>query len=74
MKALGFQHPDIRWIGPAPASIDDAGVRDLLEKKIANPFYQDPAAATAQVRIGDPENPEPLTIRSLIRFLRRRAG
>ncbi len=73
VKALGFQHPDIRWIGPAPASLDDAGVRSLLEKKIANPFHQDPAAATAQVRIGDPENPEPLTIRSLIHFLRRRA-
>ena len=48
-------------------------MRDLLENKIANPFHQDPAAATAQVRIGDPENPEPMTIRSLIHFLRRRA-
>lgn len=73
VKVLGFQHPDIRWIGPAPASLDTAGVRSLLEKKIANPFHQDPAAATAQVRIGDPENPEPMTIRSLIHFLRRRA-
>lgn len=73
VKALGFQHPDIRWVGPAPASIDDAGVRSLLEKKIANPFHQDPAAATAFVRIGDPEKPEPMTIRSLIHFLRRRA-
>ncbi len=73
VKALGFQHPDIRWIGPAPASLDDAGVRSLLEEKIANPFHQDPAAATSKVRIGDPENPEPMTIRSLIHFLRRRA-
>jgi hypothetical protein len=73
VKALSFQHPDIRWIGPAPASLDDAGVRDLLDAKIANPFHQDPAAATALVRIGDPENPEPMTIRSLIHFLRRRA-
>ncbi len=73
VKVLSFQHPDIRWIGPAPASLDESGVRSLLEKKIANPFHQDPAAATAQVRIGDPENPEPLTIRSLIHFLRRRA-
>ena len=73
VKALGFQHPDLRWIGPAPASLDDAGVRNLLEDKIANPFHQDPTAATAQVRIGDPENPEPMTIRSLIHFLRRRA-
>ncbi len=73
VKALGFQHPDIRWVGPAPASLDNAGVRELLENKIANPFYQDPSAATSQVRIGDPEKPEPMTIRSLIHFLRRRA-
>jgi DNA polymerase III delta prime subunit len=73
VKVLCFQHPDIRWIGPAPATLDDNGVRQLLEEKIANPFHQDPAAATANVRIGDPENPEPMTIRSLIHFLRRRA-
>jgi len=73
VKALGFQHPDIHWIGPAPATLDNAGVRELLENKISNPFHQDPAATTAQVRIGDPENPEPMTIRSLIHFLRRRA-
>jgi len=73
VKALSFQHPDIRWIGPAPASLDDTGVRSLMEKKIANPFHQDPAASTAMVRIGDPEKPEPMTIRSLIHFLRRRA-
>jgi DNA polymerase III delta prime subunit len=73
VKALSFQHPDIRWIGPAPASMTEDGVRALLEHKIAQPFYQDPAAATARVRIGDPENPEPMTIRWLIHFLRRRA-
>jgi DNA polymerase III delta prime subunit len=73
VKVLSFQHPDIRWIGPAPASLTEDGVRALVEQKISNPFYQDPAAATAQVRIGDAENPEPMTIRWLIRFLRRRA-
>ena len=25
-KALTFQHPDIRWIGPAPASLEDPGI------------------------------------------------
>lgn len=72
-KALCFQHPDIRWIGPATAKVDDKDVRLLFDKKIANPFHQSPWAATSFVSIGDPENPGPLTIRSLIRFLRRRA-
>ena len=72
-KVLGFQHPDVRWIGPAPAAVKEDEVRELLVSKIANPFHQSPWAATAQVGIGDPENPGPMTIRSVIRFLRRRA-
>lgn len=72
-KAAGFQHPDIRWIGPAPASLNESEVRELLEAKLAQPFARGAESATAQVGIGDPENPGPLTIRSLIRFLRLRA-
>ena len=48
VKALGFQHPDIRWIGPAPAAIKETEVRDLFDAKIANPFFQSTAAATSQ--------------------------
>jgi DNA polymerase III delta prime subunit len=73
VKALSFQHPDIRWIGPAPATVKEAEVRELLDAKIANPFFQPSYAATSYVSIGDPENPTPLSIRSLIHFLRRRA-
>ena len=73
VKTLSFQHPDIRWIGPAPAAIKETEVRQLLEAKIANPFHQAPFAATSFVSIGDPEHPGPLTIRSVIHFLRRRA-
>lgn len=72
-KALGFQHPDIHWIGPAPATVKDDDVRELLVQKIANPFHQSPWSATSQVGIGDPEHPGPMTIRSLIHFLRRLA-
>ncbi len=72
-KAATFQHPDIRWIGPAPATIDETGARDLFQAKQENPFYQPPYAVSSQVSIGDPEHPGPLTIRSLIHFLRRRA-
>jgi DNA polymerase III delta prime subunit len=73
VKATSFQHPDIRWIGPAPASIDENGVRELCTCKRENPFYQAPFAGSAQIAIGDPEHPGPLTIRALIRFLRLQA-
>jgi DNA polymerase III delta prime subunit len=72
-KAISFQHPDIRWIGPAPAGIEAPGVRELFAAKVENPFYQADFAATSQVLIGDPEDPGPLTIRALIQFLRRQA-
>ncbi len=72
-KALTFQHPDIRWIGPAPAGIDEDGARALFDAKVDNPFYQADFATTSQVLIGDPEDPGPLTIRALIQFLRRQA-
>lgn len=73
VKALGFQHPDMRWICPSPASLDEAQVRRLFENKVTNPFFMPAFAATSYVRIGDPEKPGALTIRSLIHFLRRRA-
>jgi DNA polymerase III delta prime subunit len=73
VKALGFQHPDIRWIGPAPAAIGEDEVRALLEQKIANPFLQTAYASNSQIGIGDVEHPGPLTVRSIIHFLRRRA-
>jgi len=69
-KALTFQHPDIRWIGPAAASVDEKGARALFEEKIGNPFFRPGYAASSQVLIGHPEHPGPLTIRSLIQFLR----
>jgi DNA polymerase III delta prime subunit len=72
-KAVTFQHPDIRWIGPAPATIDEKAVACLLAAKADNPFYQADFAATSQVLIGDPEDPGPLTIRALNQFLRRQA-
>lgn len=75
-KAVTFQHPDIRWFGPAPASLEDPGkaelVRQIFEAKISNPFAQPDFAASCQILIGDPEQPGPLTVRSLQLFLRRR--
>jgi DNA polymerase III delta prime subunit len=73
VKAATFQHPDIRWIGPAPASLDAEGARELLAAKLIDPFHQPDYATTSQVLIGDPEDPGPLTIRALIQFLRRQA-
>ncbi len=73
VKTLSFQHPDVRWICPSPASVDDAQVRRLYENKVENPFFMPAFAATSNVRIGDPEKPSELTIRSLIHFLRKRS-
>ena len=73
VKALSFQHPDIRWIGPAPATVQEDEIRKLLAAKMENPFHQAPWAASSFVAIGDPDQPGPLTIRSLIHFLRRHA-
>ncbi len=73
VKTLSFQHPDIRWIGPAPASIKESDILELFREKIANPFHRSAAAATSFVSIGDPEHPGPMTLRSLIHFLRKRA-
>jgi len=69
-KAVTFQHPDIRWIGPAPASVTDADVVRLLRTKQEDPFHTPPWAATSEVLIGDPDKPGPLTVRSLLQFLR----
>lgn len=73
VKTLSFQHPDIRWIGAAPATATDDDVRALFEAKIADPLHQSAWAATSNVAIGDPEHPGALTVRALIQFLRRRA-
>ena len=73
VKTLSFQHPDMRWICPSPASVDEAQVRRLFVNKQKNPFFMPGFATTSFVRIGDPEKPGELTIRSLIHFLRRRA-
>ncbi len=75
-KAVTFQHPDIRWFGPAPASLEDPQkaeqVRRIFEAKIEDPFHRPDFAASCQILIGDPDQPGPLTVRSLQQFLRRR--
>ncbi len=72
-KALTFQHPDILWIGPAPASFDDDDARALFEAKQRDPFHRPPFVSTANVGIGDSDHPGPMTVRYLIRFLQQHA-
>jgi len=69
-KAISFQHPDIRWICPAPASITDGDVSDLLSRKREDPFHQPAFVASSEVLIGDPDRPGAFTVRSLLQFLR----
>ncbi len=72
-KALSYQHPDVRWFGPAPATIGEAEIGALLEAKRDDPFHQPPWAAVARLTIGHPDDPHPLSVRALRRFLRRQA-
>lgn len=76
-KAVTFQHPDIRWIGPAPAALEDAKkspeVREIFAAKIEDAFYRPDFAASSQILIGNPDQPGPLTVRGLLQFLRRQA-
>ncbi len=69
-KAVTFQHPDIRWFGPAPASLTEDEARAVLQAKRQDPFFQPPFAASAEITIGSPEDPGPFTVRALLRFLR----
>lgn len=69
-KAVSHQHPDIRWICPAPAAITDAEVSDLLARKREDPFHQPVFAASSEVLIGDPDHPGSFSVRSLLQFLR----
>jgi DNA polymerase-3 subunit delta' len=70
LKMLSFQHPDLCWLGPAPATISEAAVVELLSAKRENCFHQSPFAASSRISIGNPDDPGPLTIRALLRFLR----
>lgn len=72
-KVVTFQHPDILWIGPAPAKFDEDDARALFDAKQADPFFRPPFAATANVGIGDTEHPGPMTVRHVIRFLQQHA-
>jgi DNA polymerase III subunit delta' len=76
-KAVTFQHPDIVWLGPAPASLEDSRkadeVRALFQAKVDDPFFQPGYAASSQILIGNPDQPGPLTVRGLLQFLRRQA-
>lgn len=69
-KAITYQHPDIRWLGPAPATATAAAIRELLAHKQKNCFFQPAFAASSRISIGNPDDPGPLSVRSLLRFLR----
>ena len=69
-KVVAHQHPDVRWICPAPSAINDAEIGELLARKREDPFHQPDFAASSEVLIGDPDHPGSFTIRALLQFLR----
>ncbi len=71
-KALDYQHPDLRWFCPAPASFGEAQTAELLAAKAADPLLRPLFARSGEVLLGNPEHPAPLTVRALLQFLRLR--
>jgi hypothetical protein len=69
-KAVTFQHPDIRWICPAPAALTDAEASDLFARKCEDPWHRPAFVSSSEVLIGDPDHPGALTVRALLQFLR----
>jgi DNA polymerase-3 subunit delta' len=69
-KAVTFQHPDIRWICPAPASTGEKEAAELYQLIQEDPFYEPTYAASSQVLIGDVTHPGPLSVRSALKYLR----
>ncbi len=71
-KTLTFQHPDVRWLCPAPASLTESQAATLLAAKAEDPFWRPEYARSAEVLVGQPDSPGPLTVRSLLHFLQLR--
>jgi DNA polymerase III delta prime subunit len=69
-KAVTFQHPDIRWICPAPASASEKEATELYQFIQEDPFYEPAYAASSEILIGDVTHPGPLSVRSALKYLR----
>ncbi len=66
LQSKKFQHPDMHYYFPVLKSLNEDEIRELIEEKISD-LYVPLKVTGGSIHIGDPENPEEKSIRSLIR-------
>ncbi len=71
-KVVQFQHPDVHYYFPIMKSTDENDIRSLLDARSEN-LYTPVAIAGGSIHIGDPDDPEKMSIRGLARDIHLRA-
>lgn len=66
LQSRSFQHPDLHYYFPVLKSLKEDEIRDKIEEKI-NDRYAPLKVTGGSIHIGDPDDPEKISIRSLIR-------
>jgi len=71
-KVRALAHPDLHWIFPAESGLSIERYRGLLDEKAAEPLARMRQPGSAIIPIGDPEDPAPVSVRQLRRFVQSR--
>ena len=66
LQSAKFQHPELHYYFPVLKSLNEGDIRALIEEKMSD-LYVPLKVTGGSIHIGDPENPEEKSIRSLIR-------
>jgi DNA polymerase-3 subunit delta' len=68
-KVRALAHPDLLYAFPAETSLNNAGIRELLDTKSEEPLARFRQPGNAILSIGDPDDPSPVSIRAARRFV-----
>ena len=71
-KVRALAHPDLHWIFPAESGLSIDRYRQLLDEKATEPLARMRQPGSAIIPIGDPEDPAPVSVRHLRRFVQAR--
>jgi DNA polymerase III delta prime subunit len=71
-KVKALAHPDLHWIFPAESGLTVADYRALLDAKAKEPLARLRQPGSAVIPIGDPDDPAPVSVRRLRRFVHAR--
>ncbi len=66
LQSRRFQHPDLHYYFPVLKSLNEDELREKIEEKISD-LYAPLKITGGSIHIGDPDDPEKISIRSLIR-------